>query len=50
MWPCTEAGFLNVFTSAFVTNLADSLRRTANSNIDYLVVNEKSALLPARAG
>jgi UDP-GlcNAc:undecaprenyl-phosphate/decaprenyl-phosphate GlcNAc-1-phosphate transferase len=41
---------INLFTSDFVSNLADALRRTANSNIDYLVVNEDSALLPARAG
>jgi len=41
---------INLFTSAFVTNLADALRRTAKSNIDYLVVNEDSDLLPARAG
>jgi UDP-GlcNAc:undecaprenyl-phosphate GlcNAc-1-phosphate transferase len=35
---------INLFTSAFVTNLADALRRTANSNIDFLVVNQDLAL------
>jgi UDP-GlcNAc:undecaprenyl-phosphate GlcNAc-1-phosphate transferase len=41
---------INLLTSTFAPSLADALHRTAGSNTDFLVTDEDSAVMQARAG